>query len=109
MRFLSPGPAGQPVKQLQLGYADFFPEYFSLAEKPPAEFCLSPDGNTESISIDLLQKKGRVLPPQQGMESAAPPHGTANPEQRVGALNLPPGPEPSPLPLPHYLRKGHPS
>ncbi|EMP39459.1 Iporin, partial [Chelonia mydas] len=54
------GPAGQPVKQLQLGYADFFPEYFSLAEKPPAEFCLSPDGNTESISIDLLQKKGLV-------------------------------------------------
>ncbi|XP_034629318.1 iporin isoform X3 [Trachemys scripta elegans] len=51
---------GQPVKQLQLGYADFFPEYFSLAEKPPAEFCLSPDGNTESISIDLLQKKGLV-------------------------------------------------
>ncbi|XP_075383223.1 AP-4 complex accessory subunit RUSC2 isoform X4 [Mycteria americana] len=30
------------------------------AEKPPAEFCLSPDGNTESISIDLLQKKGLV-------------------------------------------------
>ncbi|CAM4667162.1 AP-4 complex accessory subunit RUSC2 isoform X1 [Lepidochelys kempii] len=54
------GLAGQPVKQLQLGYADFFPEYFSLAEKPPAEFCLSPDGNTESISIDLLQKKGLV-------------------------------------------------
>ncbi|KAM7165884.1 AP-4 complex accessory subunit RUSC2 [Macrochelys suwanniensis] len=51
---------GQPVKHLQLGYADFFPEYFSLAEKPPAEFCLSPDGNTESISIDLLQKKGLV-------------------------------------------------
>ncbi|KAM7077567.1 AP-4 complex accessory subunit RUSC2-like isoform 7-T8 [Ciconia maguari] len=31
-----------------------------LNEKPPAEFCLSPDGNTESISIDLLQKKGLV-------------------------------------------------
>ncbi|XP_039399381.1 iporin isoform X3 [Mauremys reevesii] len=51
---------GQPVKQLQLGYPDCFPEYLSLAEKPPAEFCLSPDGNTESISIDLLQKKGLV-------------------------------------------------
>uniref|UniRef100_A0A8C8RWE4 RUN and SH3 domain containing 2 n=1 Tax=Pelusios castaneus TaxID=367368 RepID=A0A8C8RWE4_9SAUR len=51
---------GQPVKQLQLSYTDFFPEYFSLAEKPPAEFCLSPDGNAESISIDLLQKKGLV-------------------------------------------------
>ncbi|XP_060617077.2 AP-4 complex accessory subunit RUSC2 isoform X1 [Anolis sagrei] len=51
---------GHSVKQLQLNYSDFFPDYFSLAEKPPAEFCLSPDGNTESISIDLLQKKGLV-------------------------------------------------
>ncbi|XP_066469872.1 AP-4 complex accessory subunit RUSC2 isoform X2 [Tiliqua scincoides] len=51
---------GQSVKQLQLNYSEFFPDYFSLAEKPPAEFCLSPDGNTESISIDLLQKKGLV-------------------------------------------------
>ncbi|XP_074852001.1 AP-4 complex accessory subunit RUSC2 isoform X2 [Carettochelys insculpta] len=51
---------GQPTRQLQLGYADFFPEYFSLAEKPPAEFCLSPESSTESISIDLLQKKGLV-------------------------------------------------
>ncbi|KGL83127.1 Iporin, partial [Tinamus guttatus] len=51
---------GQSMRQLQLTYPDFFPDYFSLAEKPPAEFCLSPDGNTESISIDLLQKKGLV-------------------------------------------------
>ncbi|XP_067888843.1 AP-4 complex accessory subunit RUSC2 isoform X7 [Heterodontus francisci] len=51
---------GQSVKQLQNYYSDFFPDYFSLAEKPPAEFCLSPDGTTESISIDLLQKKGLV-------------------------------------------------
>ncbi|NXH17817.1 RUSC2 protein, partial [Bucco capensis] len=51
---------GQSMKQLQFTYTDFFPDYFSLAEKPPAEFCLSPDGNTESISIDLLQKKGLV-------------------------------------------------
>ncbi|NWT58833.1 RUSC2 protein, partial [Erythrocercus mccallii] len=51
---------GQSVRQLQLTYNDFFPDYFSLAEKPPAEFCLSPDGNTESISIDLLQKKALV-------------------------------------------------
>ncbi|KFR17089.1 Iporin, partial [Opisthocomus hoazin] len=50
----------QSTRQLQLTYTDFFPDYFSLAEKPPAEFCLSPDGNTESISIDLLQKKGLV-------------------------------------------------
>ncbi|XP_048458329.1 AP-4 complex accessory subunit RUSC2-like isoform X4 [Rhincodon typus] len=51
---------GQSVKQLQSYYSDFFPDYFSLAEKPPAEFCLSPDGTTESISVDLLQKKGLV-------------------------------------------------
>ncbi|XP_050572412.1 AP-4 complex accessory subunit RUSC2 isoform X2 [Cygnus atratus] len=51
---------GQSMRQLQLTYTDFFPDYFSLAEKPPAEFCLSPDGNTESISIDLLQKKALV-------------------------------------------------
>ncbi|XP_078406362.1 AP-4 complex accessory subunit RUSC2 isoform X4 [Cetorhinus maximus] len=51
---------GQSVKQLQNYYSDFFPDYFSLAEKPPAEFCLSPDGATESISVDLLQKKGLV-------------------------------------------------
>ncbi|XP_067399669.1 AP-4 complex accessory subunit RUSC2 [Emydura macquarii macquarii] len=51
---------GQPVRQLQLSCSDFFPEYFSLAEKPPAEFCLSPDGSAESISIDLLQKRGLV-------------------------------------------------
>ncbi|XP_058842278.1 AP-4 complex accessory subunit RUSC2-like isoform X2 [Acipenser ruthenus] len=48
---------GQSVKQLQNYYSDFFPDYFSLAEKPPDEFCLSPDATTESISIDLLQKK----------------------------------------------------
>ncbi|XP_038646766.1 iporin isoform X3 [Scyliorhinus canicula] len=51
---------GQSVKQLQNYYSDFFPDYFSLTEKPPAEFCLSPDGAAESISIDLLQKKGLV-------------------------------------------------
>ncbi|NXN57369.1 RUSC2 protein, partial [Rynchops niger] len=51
---------GQSMMQLQLTYTDFFPDYFSLSENPPAEFCLSPDGNTESISIDLLQKKGLV-------------------------------------------------
>ncbi|NXY76520.1 RUSC2 protein, partial [Glareola pratincola] len=51
---------GQSTRQLQLTYTDFFPDYFSLADNPPTEFCLSPDGNTESISIDLLQKKGLV-------------------------------------------------
>ncbi|KAM9098109.1 iporin isoform X1 [Sarcophilus harrisii] len=51
---------GQAAKQLPLNHADFFSDPFSLAEKPPAEFCLSPDGNTEAVSIDLLQKKGLV-------------------------------------------------
>ncbi|XP_044299993.1 iporin isoform X3 [Varanus komodoensis] len=51
---------GQPAKHPQLSYSDFFPDYFSLAEKPPAEFCLSPDGSAESVSVDLGQKKGLV-------------------------------------------------
>ncbi|XP_074052274.1 AP-4 complex accessory subunit RUSC2 isoform X2 [Macrotis lagotis] len=50
---------GQAVKQLPLNHTDFS-DPFSLTEKPPAEFCLSPDGNTEAVSIDLLQKKGLV-------------------------------------------------
>ncbi|XP_023694706.2 AP-4 complex accessory subunit RUSC2 isoform X2 [Paramormyrops kingsleyae] len=49
---------GQSTKQHY--YGDFFPDYFSLTEKPPEEFCLSPDATSESISIDLLQKKGLV-------------------------------------------------
>nr|XP_015218194.1 PREDICTED: iporin isoform X1 [Lepisosteus oculatus]XP_015218203.1 PREDICTED: iporin isoform X1 [Lepisosteus oculatus] len=51
---------GQSMKQLQNYYSDFFPDYFSLTERPPEEFCLSPDATAESISIDLLQKKGLV-------------------------------------------------
>ncbi|XP_042552558.1 iporin isoform X2 [Dipodomys spectabilis] len=50
---------GYIVKPLPLTCTDF-QDPFSLTEKPPAEFCLSPDGNTEAISIDLLQKKGLV-------------------------------------------------
>nr|KAF6487144.1 RUN and SH3 domain containing 2 [Rousettus aegyptiacus] len=44
---------GQVVKPLPLTCPDF-QDPFSLTEKPPAEFCLSPDGNSEAISIDLL-------------------------------------------------------
>lgn len=47
-------------KPSSLSSSDFFPDYFSVTERPPAEFCLSPDGNMESVSIDLLQKKGLV-------------------------------------------------
>lgn len=65
--------AGRSVKQLQLHYSDFFPDYFSLAEKPPAEFCLSPDGNTESISVDLRQKKGKSLVLGWRWEGGHPP------------------------------------
>ncbi|XP_007945110.1 iporin [Orycteropus afer afer] len=52
-------PNGQVVKPLPLTCPDF-QDPFSLTEKPPAEFCLSPDGNSEAVSIDLLQKKGLV-------------------------------------------------
>lgn len=52
---------GQIVKPLPLTCPDF-QDPFSLTEKPPAEFCLSPDGNSEAISIDLLQKKGEYDP-----------------------------------------------
>ncbi|XP_053425313.1 AP-4 complex accessory subunit RUSC2 isoform X2 [Nycticebus coucang] len=50
---------GQVVKPLPPTCPDL-QDPFSLTEKPPAEFCLSPDGNSEAISIDLLQKKGLV-------------------------------------------------
>ncbi|KAM5299169.1 AP-4 complex accessory subunit RUSC2 isoform 2-T2 [Ctenodactylus gundi] len=50
---------GQVVKPLPVTYPDF-QDPFSLTEKPPAEFCLSPDGNSEAISIDLFQKKGLI-------------------------------------------------
>ncbi|XP_051785410.1 AP-4 complex accessory subunit RUSC2 [Erpetoichthys calabaricus] len=51
---------GQSMKQLQNYYSDLFPDYFSLTEKPPEEFCLSPDAATESISIDIVQKRELV-------------------------------------------------
>ncbi|XP_051278089.1 AP-4 complex accessory subunit RUSC2 isoform X2 [Dicentrarchus labrax] len=56
---------GQSVK-LQQSYSDYLPDYFSLTEKPPEEFCLSPDASTSSsscsssqshISVDLTQKR----------------------------------------------------
>lgn len=54
-------PNGQSFRQLPQCYSDFLPDYFSQTERPPEEFCLSPDANTdESISIDLLQKRGLV-------------------------------------------------
>ncbi|XP_051514932.1 AP-4 complex accessory subunit RUSC2-like isoform X2 [Myxocyprinus asiaticus] len=54
-------PNGHSLRQLPQCYSDFLPDYFSQAERPPEEFCLSPDANTDvSISIDLLQKRGLV-------------------------------------------------
>ncbi|XP_075823559.1 AP-4 complex accessory subunit RUSC2 isoform X1 [Microtus pennsylvanicus] len=50
---------GQVAKPLPLTCPDL-QDPFSLTEKPPAEFCLSPDGSSEAISIDILQKKGLV-------------------------------------------------
>ncbi|XP_035766606.1 iporin-like [Neolamprologus brichardi] len=59
---------GQSAK-LQQSYSDFLSDYFSLTEKPPEEFCLSPDASTSSslcsssqshISVDLTQKRALV-------------------------------------------------
>ncbi|KAM3610920.1 uncharacterized protein V6R79_010590 [Siganus canaliculatus] len=59
---------GQSAK-LQQNYIDIQPDYFSLTEKPPEEFCLSPDASSSSsscsssqshISVDLTQKRGLV-------------------------------------------------
>lgn len=61
-----------PVDQsgrLQQSLSDFQPDYFSLTEKPPEEFCLSPNASTSSssggsskshISVDLGQKRGEA-------------------------------------------------
>ncbi|XP_028851244.1 iporin isoform X2 [Denticeps clupeoides] len=51
----------QSVRQPPQHYSDFLPDYFSQTERPPEEFCLSPDASSdESFSIDLLQKRGLV-------------------------------------------------
>ncbi|XP_018615569.2 iporin isoform X2 [Scleropages formosus] len=52
-------PKSQAPKPVQHHHSEL-PDYFSLAEKPPEEFCLSPDATSESVSIDLLQKKDLV-------------------------------------------------
>ncbi|XP_029017771.1 AP-4 complex accessory subunit RUSC2 isoform X2 [Betta splendens] len=60
-------PNAGPSAKLQQSH-DFLPDYFSLTEKPPEEFCLSPDASTSSscsssqshISVDLAQKRGLV-------------------------------------------------
>ncbi|XP_029294904.1 LOW QUALITY PROTEIN: iporin [Cottoperca gobio] len=58
---------GQSAKLQQI-YSDFLPDYFSMTERPPEEFCLSPDASSSSsssssqshISVDLTQKRGLV-------------------------------------------------
>ncbi|KAM8885587.1 AP-4 complex accessory subunit RUSC2 isoform 2-T2 [Spinachia spinachia] len=60
--------AGAQSAKLQQIYSDFLPDYFSLTERPPEEFCLSPDASSSSspctssphISVDLTQKRGLV-------------------------------------------------
>ncbi|XP_034728763.1 LOW QUALITY PROTEIN: iporin-like [Etheostoma cragini] len=58
--------AGTQSTKLQQIYSDFLPDHLSLTEKPPEEFCLSPDASTSSstcsssqshISVDLTQKR----------------------------------------------------
>ncbi|KAJ8287107.1 hypothetical protein GJAV_G00047740 [Gymnothorax javanicus] len=53
-------PNGLSARTTQHYYSDFFPDHFSLTEKPPEEFCLSPDAVSESISVNLDQKRGLV-------------------------------------------------
>nr|XP_057926177.1 AP-4 complex accessory subunit RUSC2 [Doryrhamphus excisus]XP_057926178.1 AP-4 complex accessory subunit RUSC2 [Doryrhamphus excisus]XP_057926179.1 AP-4 complex accessory subunit RUSC2 [Doryrhamphus excisus] len=64
-------PPGRPhVKPMQQSYGDFLPDYFSLTERPPEEFCLSPDASSSSfssssssqphVSVDLMHKRGLV-------------------------------------------------
>ncbi|KAI4821290.1 hypothetical protein KUCAC02_029228, partial [Chaenocephalus aceratus] len=59
---------GQSAKLQQI-YSDFLPDYFSMTERPPEEFCLSPDASSSSssgssshshISVDLTKKRGSV-------------------------------------------------
>ncbi|XP_068613344.1 AP-4 complex accessory subunit RUSC2-like [Brachionichthys hirsutus] len=59
---------GQSAK-LQQSYNDLQPDYFSLTEKPPEEFCLSPDASSSNsscfsgqshISVDLRPKRALV-------------------------------------------------
>ncbi|XP_051924847.1 AP-4 complex accessory subunit RUSC2 isoform X2 [Hippocampus zosterae] len=55
------------VKQPPQSYGDFLPDYFSVSERPPEEFCLSPDASAASsfssqlqISVDMTHKRGLV-------------------------------------------------
>ncbi|CAL8344109.1 unnamed protein product [Lota lota] len=41
-------------------YSELLLDYFSLTEKPPEEFCLSPDPSSSKVSVDLPHKKGLV-------------------------------------------------
>ncbi|XP_061673171.1 AP-4 complex accessory subunit RUSC2-like isoform X2 [Syngnathoides biaculeatus] len=67
----SKGARMQNVRQMQQCYGDFLPDYFSLTERPPEEFCLSPDASTAStlssssasqshICVDMTHKRGLV-------------------------------------------------
>ncbi|XP_024113744.1 iporin isoform X2 [Oryzias melastigma] len=52
-----------PTRTQNVGQSDFLPEYFSLTEKPPEEFCLSPDASSSSqshLAVDLTQKRALV-------------------------------------------------
>ncbi|XP_077572096.1 AP-4 complex accessory subunit RUSC2 [Stigmatopora nigra] len=59
------------VKLMQPSCNDFLPDYFSLTERPPDEFCLSPDASTSSsfsssavsqshTCVDMTHKRGLV-------------------------------------------------
>ncbi|XP_034027066.1 iporin isoform X2 [Thalassophryne amazonica] len=60
----SKGPGTRSHNVSQQSCSELLPEYFSLTEKPPEEFCLSPDASSSSskshISVDLKQKRALV-------------------------------------------------
>uniref|UniRef100_A0A8C4R388 RUN and SH3 domain containing 2 n=1 Tax=Eptatretus burgeri TaxID=7764 RepID=A0A8C4R388_EPTBU len=52
---------GLSIPQLHSFLKDFNPEYFSIVEKPPDEFCLSPEASTMSLSMDVSEKRGQCV------------------------------------------------
>ncbi|XP_034021514.1 iporin-like [Thalassophryne amazonica] len=60
----SKGPGTRSHNVSQQSCSELLPEYFSLTEKPPEEFCLSPDALLivlkSHISVDLKQKRALV-------------------------------------------------
>ncbi|XP_013875146.1 iporin isoform X4 [Austrofundulus limnaeus] len=89
------GEDADHCSKLQQSYSDFLPDYFSLTEKPPEEFCLSPDASSSSssscsssqshISVDLTQKRGLVKAVNRAVDLIVTHFGTSrDPDVKVG-------------------------